>query len=314
MIRCSQNHGRDLPYTGSAQHNTRIHQVRCFYQVADPTRPPPEHGEQEGEGILSNISATISNAFPSNKDGLARPVEPGEHHQLLKLPKGGWGRANYSGPGTNLKKRLKPPQAQPRSHVDRIAMKHDVDYLTARTEQDIRRADQRMLRNLERSHDSKFNVIPAKMGIASKVKLEDAGLMKKDKFISDEPADPLTMKRGKRVQRALAQEGLGLTPSELLVRSLKKKKKGKKKKRQKALWSQVAPKTRAQRKKMLHKCGEKCFAGPNMSYPVCAMGGDCEIDERGVKAARSRAKQFDDRRGKVGKKARKVLRKTSSLV
>ena len=82
----------------------------------------------------------------------------------------------------------RPPQADlPRRkqgrHVDRIAMKHDVDYLTARTEQDIRRADQRMLRNLGRSRDSKFNVIPAKMGIASKVKLEDAGLMKKDKFI-----------------------------------------------------------------------------------------------------------------------------------
>lgn len=229
--RCNQQHGRDLSYTGSAQHNNRIHQVRCFYQEVDSTRPPPEHGEQGGEGLLSDIAAKVSNAFPSNKDGLARNVESGEHHQLLKLPKGGWGRANYSGPGTNLQRRLKPPHAQPRSHVDRIAMKHDVDYLTAKTEKDIRQADQRMVRNLDRSRDSKYNVIPARLGIASKIKLEDAGLMKKDKFISDTPPDPTTLKRGKRVQRALAQEGLGLTPSQLLLRSLKKKKKKKKRRR-----------------------------------------------------------------------------------
>ena len=52
--------------------------------------------------------------------------------------------------------------------------------------------------------------------------------MKKDKFISTDPRDPMTTKRARRRQRQLAQEGLGLTPSEMLLKSLNKKKKKKK--------------------------------------------------------------------------------------
>ena len=233
MKRCGQTHGRDLQYTGTAQHNSRIHQVRCFYDEKDGTRPAPEVGEeQEGEGRIMDAFnksiAYISNKFPDAKDGLARPVEAGEHHQLLKLPGGGFGRANFSGPGTNLKKRLRPPKAQARSGVDRVAENHDMDYYLGRTENDIRTADRKMIRNLAKVKDSRFNIGPAYAGISSKMKLEDYGLMKKDKFISTDPRDPMTTKRARRRQRQLAQEGLGLTPSEMLLKSLNKKKKKKK--------------------------------------------------------------------------------------
>ncbi len=76
----------------------------------------------------------------------------------------------------------------------------------------------------------------------------------------------------------------------------------------KALWSAVAPKTTAQRKKIKAKCGSKCFAGSNLSYSICT-SRSCVPDPRGIEAARSRAKQFDHRKGAVGKRARAVLRK-----
>ena len=76
----------------------------------------------------------------------------------------------------------------------------------------------------------------------------------------------------------------------------------------KALWSSVAPKTTAERRKIKAKCGSKCFAGSNLSYPICT-SSSCKPDPRGIEAARSRAKQFDHRKGKIGSRARTVLRK-----
>ena len=76
----------------------------------------------------------------------------------------------------------------------------------------------------------------------------------------------------------------------------------------KATWGAVAPKTTAERRKIKAKCGSKCFAGSNLSYPICT-SRSCVPDPRGIEAARSRAKQFDHRKGAVGKRARAVLRK-----
>ena len=77
----------------------------------------------------------------------------------------------------------------------------------------------------------------------------------------------------------------------------------------KALWSSVAPKTTAERRKIKKKCGSKCFGAPaTLGYPICTTQS-CKPDPRGVEAARSRAKQFDHRKGKIGKRARAVLKK-----
>ncbi len=76
----------------------------------------------------------------------------------------------------------------------------------------------------------------------------------------------------------------------------------------KALWSSVAPSSTAERRKIKAKCGSKCFAGSNLSYPICT-SSSCKPDPRGVEAARSRAKQYDHRKGAVGKRARAVLKK-----
>ncbi len=77
----------------------------------------------------------------------------------------------------------------------------------------------------------------------------------------------------------------------------------------KALWSAVAPKTTAERRKIKAKCGSQCFGDPaTLGYPICT-SRSCKPDPRGIEAARSRAKQFDHRKGKSGKRARAVLRK-----
>ena len=34
-------------------------------------------------------------------------------------------------------------------------------------------------------------------------------------------------------------------------------------------WSNISPKTRKQRKKMHKRCGDSCFLGDNLSFPVC---------------------------------------------
>ena len=77
----------------------------------------------------------------------------------------------------------------------------------------------------------------------------------------------------------------------------------------KALWSSVAPSSTAERRKIKAKCGSKCFGAPSsLGYPVCTTSS-CKPDPRGVEAARSRAKQFDHRKGKIGSRARGVLKK-----
>ena len=234
MRRCYQSHGRDLNYTDTANHNSRAKMVACFYNEQDGNKPALEVGEpQEGEGLMSTFNrglAAISNKMPSNKDGLARPVEPGEHHQILKLPGGGYGRSNYSGPGSNLRVRLKPPRAMARSGVDLVAEKHDVDYYLGNNPKDFRRADVAFLKNIRKVKDSRFNKIPAAAGIGAKIAGEETGIISKTAFISDDPRDPLTTKRARRRQKQLAQQGLGCeeSPADMLLKSLKKKKKRRK--------------------------------------------------------------------------------------
>jgi len=60
-------------------------------------------------------------------------------------------------------------------------------------------------------------------------------------------------------------------------------------------WHQDAPKKGAERHKMLKECGSRCFLQPKKEgFPVCAKNSDvpCQIDCRGVIAAKIRAKQY----------------------
>lgn len=62
---------------------------------------------------------------------------------------------------------------------------------------------------------------------------------------------------------------------------------------------------------MLKKCGQKCFLGPNKSFPICRKN-TCRISKKGVQSAYNRARQFRSRGRKysiIAKKANKILEK-----
>jgi hypothetical protein len=47
---------------------------------------------------------------------------------------------------------------------------------------------------------------------------------------------------------------------------------------------------------MMNKCGDKCFLGPNKTFPICRRN-TCRIDRRGVEAAYIRAREYTTIRG-----------------
>ncbi len=99
----------------------------------------------------------------------------GERHGYLWTGKG-ISRANYCGPGTNLKKRLADGDA-PVNRTDKICQRHDIAYSNAKTPHDIRVADVQMLHALD--NDPNVNFVEKKVIgglIRGKVLGEDIGV------------------------------------------------------------------------------------------------------------------------------------------
>ena len=71
-------------------------------------------------------------------------------------------------------------------------------------------------------------------------------------------------------------------------------------------WHKSAPYTSKQRKRMMKRCGHKCFLGPHMSFPVCNKY-TCKINKKGVQSAYNRARQF--KRTQVAYKAKNILKR-----
>jgi len=60
---------------------------------------------------------------------------------------------------------------------------------------------------------------------------------------------------------------------------------------------------------MLKKCGKKCFLGSGRSFPICTKN-TCAINERGLRAAYIRARQYSTRGRKykvIANKAKRML-------
>jgi hypothetical protein len=55
-------------------------------------------------------------------------------------------------------------------------------------------------------------------------------------------------------------------------------------------WSKQQPSTH-QRTVMLKKCGNKCFLGPNKSFPICTKN-TCKRNIKGIHAAYIRAREY----------------------
>lgn len=58
-------------------------------------------------------------------------------------------------------------------------------------------------------------------------------------------------------------------------------------------WKKRAPRTPHERRALLAHCGAKAFLDPkNLKFPVMAKSGRCIVDCEGLRAAKSRARQF----------------------
>jgi len=90
---------------------------------------------------------------------------------------------NYAGPGTRIAENIRN-NVEPFNAVDAIARQHDIDYVSANTEQDIREADLRMMRALQELPAGMTGNLIAQGAIGAKMRLEDAGLIPITQFTS----------------------------------------------------------------------------------------------------------------------------------
>lgn len=201
-------------------------------------------GSAVKNAYTSQMATNLRNMLPDSDD-TARPGFAGEAHAILKLPNGKNGVANYMGPNTNIIERIK--RGDPgRTEVDKVSKAHDIRYAKAKNFDDIRNADNIMIREVnqiaQNKSDNPRNIFVAR-AIAGKVKLEDMGLLKKDAFSGDLSKKKLSPENDALLTTALNQQGYGLKLAgqrgkgvilpgdalkiKLMKQIIKKKKKGK---------------------------------------------------------------------------------------
>jgi len=78
-------------------------------------------------------------------------------------------------------------------------------------------------------------------------------------------------------------------------------------------WSKLSPGTH-ERTVMMKQCGEKCFLGPNKSFPICNRG-TCKRNKRGVLAAFIRAREYMTIKGtkkysRIAKTAKRLMKRS----
>lgn len=192
--------------------------------------------------IGESVAASISNAFPDS-DGNARPIFPGEHHAVVKLPNGRFGRTNYTGPGTRIVERLEREAGgdPPRVLSDKVSQSHDIRYALADAdgvsdsvaEDNVRKADLKMLSSLadlkRDKLDRNVNIIPAMIGIRGKVVAENFGLLSRSAFIDPDfkpSSRGIALMKNKLAE--LEQQGFGRSPIDESISSQDKPFKSKK--------------------------------------------------------------------------------------
>lgn len=162
---------------------------------------------QRGAGVIDKLSNLIL-------DTSQNQLFPGEKHQIIYNDKTKtYMGAVYSGPGTHLTERLKRGD-KPLSYVDSVAELHDINYGLAKTNDDIRNADNRMVASLTKAKnqklDSDFNINQA-MLIKAKILLEDKLGVPKE-FFTKYGIDSLTpdeIKLYQQKQSELQAQGFG---------------------------------------------------------------------------------------------------------
>lgn len=140
-------------------------------------------GKLIGDLAFGKVGTAISNKLSEkfNKNPNWRPGFPGEAHVVLNTPHG-LTRANFCGPGTQIVKRVRRGDRGV-NQIDTACEKHDLLYHFARTPEDIRRADNQMILDVDAVTDAgRAQKFLAKSVIQGKKLGEDVGLFGPETF------------------------------------------------------------------------------------------------------------------------------------
>jgi hypothetical protein len=166
--------------------------------------------KQYGEGVYDWVA---NNVFGAN-------LKDGEIH-APQYTKDGFRFGKFIGPGTDVYGRLRK-NIKPVSKTDETAKLHDIMFSLAETPNDVRTADLRMIRNLNRiqknKEDYKFNIYMGKLPIKAKMKLEDWGVIKKGSFsgmkgalIEKKDRELLEKEKKKLIQKGYGKKSAWIT-------------------------------------------------------------------------------------------------------
>jgi hypothetical protein len=159
------------------------------------------------ELISGPIGTWASNKLSEkfNKNPNWRSGFPGEKHAVIDTP---WGmtRANYLGPGTNVWERLQrgDPPVDGSKGLDAAAKRHDISYGLARSADDVRKADNRFLKDLSNVESSTAmkNFV---MGLFKAKKLaENIGFLDPARFAPDIKKEIVGMGLNKQMQKCIS--------------------------------------------------------------------------------------------------------------
>ena len=166
---------------------------------------------QLGKGFFDKLTNAVIKSYNLVRGKKEPPqnhfLKDGERHAILKDKQtGALAGAKFCGPNTRITENLQELLDNNEgnislaladknfiSKVDKVCTKHDLSYALAdRDPEKIRQADNKMLeriRELHKEGESLVNTAPSYLGIASKVKLEDLGILSPEQFASSAVSD-----------------------------------------------------------------------------------------------------------------------------
>ncbi len=125
---------------------------------------------------VTNVASRLISNNPHQKPGF-----PGEKHIFMNTPEG-FTKSNFAGPGTNLEARLARGD-RGINQIDEASKLHDIAYSLAKDEQDIRKADNEMIKRVKAATDSSELQKNIVIGALKAKKLgEDTGFFDIDQF------------------------------------------------------------------------------------------------------------------------------------
>lgn len=136
-----------------------------------------------GELATGELGTAVSNILSEkfNKNPNWRPGFAGEAHLVLPT-KHGLTRANFCGPGTHLRARQARGDKGV-SQIDEACKVHDMLYSIAKSSEDVRKADERLIKDIDEATDAgSAQKAVLKAGIRAKTLGEDIGLFGPETF------------------------------------------------------------------------------------------------------------------------------------